>query len=155
MAGIDVDVRGIPEVQAALGKMTGAPMKRTLQKASTAGAKALKPHVKAAAPKGATGRLKKSVSSRQAKRDRPAAVVTARPKVAFYRHMVIGGTKAHGPRDHRNKMLIFRGRDGHNVMTPWVKGTDARPFIAVGFDRGKGDAERAIEKVIDDYLATL
>lgn len=155
MSGIDVDVRGIPEVQASLGKLTGPAMKRTLQKASTAGAKALKKPVQAAAPKGATGRLRKSISSRQARRDRPAAVVTARPKIAFYRHMVIGGTKAHGPRKASNTMLIFRGRDGRNVMTPWVRGTPARPFIDVGFQHGKGDAERAIEKVIDEYLATI
>ena len=155
MVGLSIDVRGIPEVQKALERCTGPEMKRTLQKASTAGAKALKKPVQAAAPRGATGRLRKSVSSRQARRDRPAAVVTARPKVAFYRHMVIGGTRAHGPRKSANKMLVFKGEGGRRIVTPWVKGTSARPFIAVGFERGKGAAERAIEKVIDDYLATI
>lgn len=151
MSNITVDVRGLPEVKEALDKLGGAPMKRTLQKASTAGARALKKPVQAAAPR-QTGRLRKSVSARQARKDRPAAVVSARPKVAFYRHMVIGGTKPHGPR--KATMLVFKGRDGL-VRTKHVRGTPSRPFISEGFADGRRDAEAAIDKVMDEYLASL
>lgn len=149
-----IDVRGVEEVQRALSELSGSPeAKRALQKASTAGAKVLKPYVKSAAPK-ATGRLSRSVSSRQAQKERPAAVVSARPKVAFYRHMVIRGTKAHGPK--KAKLLIFRAsnRPG-NVYTQRVRGTSPRPFIEEGFDAGRDAAEAKIESTMAEHVAAV
>jgi hypothetical protein len=123
--GIGIDVRGIPEVKAALGKLGGPGMNRTLQKASSAGAKVLKPYVKAEAPV-RTGRLRKGVSARVAKRDRPAAIVGHRK--VFYWPMVVGGTK---------------------------RGQRANPFVARGYDKGQTAALAAIDKVIADYLASI
>jgi hypothetical protein len=148
---IGVDIRGIPEVRSALGKMEGPLMKRTLQKAATAGAKTLKPFVQAEAPKGKTGRLRKSVSSRQARRERPAAVVSARPKVAFYRHMVIGGTKPHQIRFPNQKAAGVPKSQG-NISHPGAK---PNPFVSRGFDRGQSAAMAAVEKVVGDYLDSL
>ena len=156
--GLTIDVRGIPEVTAALNKFDAGPSKPILQKASTAAAKAFKPFVQAAAPRGATGKLRRSVSARQAKRDRPAAVVSARPKVAFYRHFVIRGTKAHGPKTAR--VMVFQGtgtgyREGLSgaIVTRHVRGTPPRPFIADGYRAGEPSALRAIDRVIDEALA--
>ena len=145
---LSIDVRGVAEVQAFLARIDEG-QKATLQKASTAGARALKPFVKAAAPRGATGRLARSISGRQAARDRPAAVVTARPKVAFYRHMVLDGTKDHGPK--KASVMVFKGDHG-TVFTRHVRGTKPRPFMAEGFAAGEAAMNAAIDKVIDEAL---
>jgi hypothetical protein len=133
-----------------------------LQKASSAGAKELKGYVKAAAPKGATGALRRSIRSGQTRRLRPAARVWAQKDVnrtmgrntTFYRHMVAGGTKAHGPRTAQ--FLVFRPQgEAHNVWAKHVRGTPARPFVAQGFDAGRAAAEAAIDRIVDQYLASL
>ena len=155
MGDVAIDVRGVPEVQRALAELSGgATAKRALQKASTAAAKTLKPYVQREAPRGATGKLRRSVSSRQARRERPAAVVVARPKIAFYRHMVIRGTKEHGPK--RAKVLIFKAsnRDG-NVYTKRVRGTPARPFMSAGFAEGQPAAEDMIQKTMAEHVAAV
>jgi hypothetical protein len=151
---IGVDVRGIDDVQDALGKLDAKQSKAMLQKSASAGAKVLKGTVKTAAPKGATGNLRRSIRSGQTKRHRPAARVYVVKKVAFYRHMVVGGTKAHGPRTAT--WLVFRPAGAaHNVWAKRVRGTQPRPFFAQGFDAGRSAAEREIDKVVDKYLSAL
>lgn len=151
---IGVDVRGIEDVQDALGKLDAKQSKAMLQKSASAGAKVLKGTVKAAAPVGATGNLRRSIRSGQTKRHRPAARVYVVKRVAFYRHMVVGGTKAHGPRTAN--WLIFRpAGSAHNVWARRVRGTKPRPFFAEGFDAGRSAANQAIDKVVDQYLAKL
>lgn len=156
--GLEIRLRGVPEVLRALGQLSGPTMNRVLQKASTAGAKALKPFIKAEAPIGPSGNtytkrgaLKRSISARKAKRDLPAAVVSARPKVAFYRHMVIGGTKPHRIR-FPNQKAAGVPRDQGNIRHPGAK---ANPFVARGFAKGESAALAAIDRTIDDYLETL
>ncbi len=156
--GLGIDLRGIPEVMAALDKLTPAKTNRVLQKASSAGARALKPHIRAEAPGPArpgnrhvrSGALRRSISARAARRDRPAAVVSARPKVAFYRHMVIGGTKPHEIR--KPATTPTGGRYMRVLRHP---GARANPFVARGFSKGQHDAYAAIDWVIDEYVATL
>ena len=129
MSGIAVDVRGIPEVKEALGKLDGPAAKRMLQLATKEGGKVLKKTVQAEAPR-RTGKLRRSVSARTVRRDRPGTVIAPRPKVAFYRHFVIQGTGQPGP-------------------------TKPNPFVSRGFDRGQAAAMAALEKVVDDYLDSL
>lgn len=155
---VGVDIRGMPEVLRALEQLQGPPLRKTLQKASNAAGRALKPHVQAAAPVGPPGNrvtkrgaLRRSVSTRQARRDRPAAVVSARPKVAFYRHMVIGGTRPHRIRTHAQK-LAGVGKSQGAIRHP---GARPKPFIAQGFARGERDALAAIDRVIAEALAAL
>lgn len=151
---ISVDVRGVGDVQDALAKLDDKQAKAMLQKSASAGAKVLKGTVKSAAPKGATGNLKRSIRSGQTKRKRPAARVYVFKPIAFYRHMVVGGTKAHGPK--RASWLVFRPvGEAHNVWARRVRGTRPRPFFAQGFDAGRSAAEAAIDKVVDQYLAKL
>ena len=152
---VGIEVEGIYDVVAALSSLTDKQAKAMLQKSATAGARALKPYVKAAAPKGRTGALKRSIRSGQTKRNRPAARVYNAKKVAFYRHMVVGGTVAHGPRTH--PIIAFQTG---SITSPWiyakqVRGTKPRPFFAQGFDAGRAAAEAAIDKVVDAALAKL
>ena len=150
---VDIDVRGVPEVQRALSQLSGSPeAKRALQKASTAGAKTLKPYVQAEAPRGATGKLRKSVSSRQARKERPAAVVSARPRVAFYRHMVIRGTKPHMIRFPNQKAAGVPRSEG-NISHPGIRrGND---FIARGFEAGRDAAESKIEQTMVEHVEAV
>ena len=66
---MSVVITGADDVHRMLAKAMDPQLKKSLQKATNAGAKFLKPKVKAAAPR-RTGLLAKSVSSGQAKRGR-------------------------------------------------------------------------------------
>ncbi len=158
MSDLGIDIRGIPELKRSLAQISGAGAKRTLQKASTAGAKALKPYIQKEAPVGPSGNrytkrgaLRRSVSSRQASHDRPAAVVSARPRVAFYRHMVIKGTKPHNIRTHAEVVAGVDKKAG-SIHHP---GSKANPFVDRGFERGKADAIKAVDQVIEAAVAAL
>jgi hypothetical protein len=147
---VAIDVRGIPEVQEALGKLEGPAARKMLQKASAAGGKVLKKTVQAEAPR-RTGILRKSVSARTVRRNRPGTVVSPRPKVAFYRHFVILGTRPHQIRFPNQKADGVPKSQG-NISHPGAK---ANPFVARGYDRGQAAAMAAVEKVVDDYLESL
>ena len=128
MNGLSVEIKGLKELQHALDQLDKKKSKATLQKVASAGAKALKPYVVREAPRGATGKLKRSVSARKAKRNLPAAIVSPRPSVAFYRHFVIGGTK---------------------------RGVSPNPFVARGYDDGESAAVKAMEDEIERFLRSL
>ena len=151
---VGIDVQGVNAVVAALGKMTDKQARAMLQKSASAGARALKPYVKRAAPRGQTGNLRRSIRVGRTRRERPGAYVSPKPSIAFYRHMVIGGTRAHGPRNA--KVMVFRpAGEAHNVTATWVRGTKPRPFVSQVFDAGRAAAEAAIDKVVDAALAKL
>lgn len=119
---MSVTIKGLTELQRELDKMAPGPLNKTLQKGTDAVGKFLKPRVQAAAPK-RTGRLRKSISARKAKRSKPATIITARPKVAFYRHMVIGGTRPHRIRFPDQKAAGVAKADG-NIRHPGAKADD-------------------------------
>jgi hypothetical protein len=146
-----MEVRGLPAVQRALGQLEPRPLKIVLQKASSAGAKAIKPYVKVETPKGKTGKLRKSLSATQARRDRPAAIVKFRPKIAYYRHMVIRGTAPHRIRFPNQKAAGVPKRQG-NIRHPGHGGNDV---MGRAWSAGGTATIAAIERTIDDYLAKL
>ena len=146
-----VSIRGLPEVQRALAKLEPAQTKMILQKASTAGAKAVKPYVKAETPRGATGKMRRSISATQARRGRPAAIVKFRPKIAYYRHMVIGGTTPHRIRFPNQKEAGVPKRQG-NIRHPGAHGND---IVGRAWAAGETATLAAIGKVIDVYLDQL
>lgn len=144
---VSVDVRGVKEVQRSLDRVSGAPMKRTLQKATNASAKFLKPLVQAEAPR-KTGKLRKSISAGQAKRGRPASIVKARPKIAYYRHMVIGGTKPHRIRFPDEKRAGIPKTQG-SIRHPGAK---AQPFIDRIAQRYEREAVDVARRVIAEEM---
>ena len=147
---VAIDVRGIPEVKEALGKLQAPASKKMLQLATKEGGKVLKKTVQSEAPR-RTGTLRKSISARTVKRNRPGTVVSPRPKVAYYRHMVILGTKPHNIRFPNQKAAGVPKSEG-NISHPGAK---PNPFVSRGFDRGQAAAMAAVEKVVDDYLDSL
>lgn len=100
-------------------------LSRRAQTATTVGVEVVRrPLQKEAAA--VSSRMSKSVYVRKARRDLPATVAGYRPKVAWFRHFVIGGTRAHGPR--RKQALRFRGRFGW-VIVKRVRGVKPNPII--------------------------
>jgi hypothetical protein len=118
---IGVRIVGADEIHSLLAKYQGTEAKKRLQKAAQAGAKVLKPKVKAAVPPGHS-RLKRSISAKRAKRQLPAAIVVARPKIAFYRHFTIAGTR----RGVRANPFIARTADAHGDAA--IKAAEAELF---------------------------
>lgn len=150
MSGV-VTIRGLDEVQRALAQLEPAPLKKVLQKAASAGAKAIKPFVKEETPKGRTGRLRKSISATQARKDRPAAIVKFRPRIAFYRHMVIRGTKPHRIRFPDQKAAGVPKSRG-NIQHP---GARPNPIVTRAWDSGDTATLAAVNKTIHDYLESI
>lgn len=91
------EVRGADGVHKMLQQWTDPKLSKRLQTATKDGATVMKAPLKAEAAR-VSKRLARSVSVRQAKRDKPATIITFRPKVAFFRHFIVGGTRDHGPR---------------------------------------------------------
>jgi hypothetical protein len=141
-----VTILGMDAVIRALELLDDPAASKLLQKATAAGGKALKPFIQAEAPV-KTGRLRRSVSTRQARKARPATIVSPRPKVAFYRHFVIDGT-----RPHEIKVNAMTPTGGHYMRVIHHPGAHANPFVDRGFARGESAALAAIEKVIDTAL---
>lgn len=153
-----IALRGVPELNRALARLGDGPdSRRALQKAASAGAKVLKPYVQRAAPirsgkqdrrwgreRHRPGALRRSISARVAKRDRPAAIITARPRIAFYRHFVLLGTKAHDVRSRKN-----RSPSSRPIM---VRAQAPNPFLTRGYEAGREAAWNAIVTVIDQYV---
>jgi hypothetical protein len=149
-SGLKIDVRGIPEVKAMLGKLVGPDADKMLQRATAAGGVEVKKALVQEAP---YDRLKRAVWLRRAKRQRPATVVGHHKKNGgFPWHMVAGGTEAHGPK-HSSTFLIFTSkRTGQRVVARRVQGVHANPFVARAGERSKAAAMAAVTKVVEDYL---
>lgn len=122
---VTVKVVGGPRVQRMLAPYRDPAFTLRAQRATVAGAEVLRRPLKAEAAK-VSSRMARAVSIRQAQRNRPAAVVTFTKRVAWFRHLVIGGTKAHGPR--RKKALRFKGTFGW-VTIRRVRGVRPNPMI--------------------------
>lgn len=127
---IKVDDR---EVMEALDALADRDAKRALQKATKKAGTFLARKARPEVPLGKTRKLRKSITTRAAKRDKPGSYVTAR---APHRHLVQLGTK-----DRFTKGSgAFRGR-----MT-------ANPFIARTADRHGEEALDIAERAIGDAL---
>ena len=147
--GIGISIRGLDDVQAMLARLDDPNVKKVLQKASDAGGKTLEPFVRREVPYSA---MKRAVWVHRAKRQRPATVVGHHKRIAFYWHMVIGGTRRHGPRSA--PWLAFWSHGRYYVL-PEVAGVKPNPAISRAYASGQGQAMAAVEKVVADYLEQI
>jgi hypothetical protein len=106
--------------------------------------------------------MAKAVRVKRARTGKPGWVVGSRRKVAFFWHMVINGTKAHGPRKANALIFIpgwnpFLGASSHGVggeAGKWVRakrvrGVAPNPIV----DRVVARRESAVAKDLErDYL---
>lgn len=140
-----VTVVGADGVHRMLRAYTNPKLTKRLQDATKAGANVFKAPLKAEA-RTVSKRLARSVSVRKAKRERPATIVTFRPKVAFFRHFVIGGTRDHGPR--KAKLMAWQGKSGP-AFARRVRGVKPNPIVARVASRLAGQAYAAIDRDLD------
>lgn len=94
------------EVEKALDKLDAKQSAAALKKAVAAGTKYLKPRVKAEAPKGKTGTLRKKVGTRTRKsRQHAGAYYSVVRSFAPHHHLVVAGS-----RDRYTRAGAYRGR---------------------------------------------
>lgn len=132
MSDLSIEVRGMGEVLKALDKLDPKVGKRLLQKATAEGAKkVLKPKVKAESP---WPSMKRAVRAGAAKKDKPAGIVKYDPKRAWYRAILIGGSKTHSTKAKRpGKGPIQAFDDGGTKKFSRgheVRGIKANPVIS-------------------------
>ena len=136
---VDIEVRGLKDVLKAIDKLDPKLQKKSLQKATAdAAKKVLKPKVKAETP---WPSMKRAVRAGVAKKEKPAGIVKYDPKRAWYRHILVGGSKAHSTKARRaggiqafddgGTRKFSRGHD--------VRGIKANPVISRVADQ-YGDA---------------
>lgn len=134
-AAVTFTVNGSPRVKRMLAKYKNPEFTRRAQVATTKGAEVLRRPLQKEA-RAVSGRMSKAVYVRKALRGLPATTVGFRPKIAWFRHFVIGGTRAHDARS--KKALNFRGPFGNvrpglgvfgNVTVDHVRGVRANPMI--------------------------
>jgi hypothetical protein len=144
-------ITGQAGVHQMLAPYTAPRLPKRMQAVTKAGATVFKAPLKAEAGK-VSKRLARSVSVRTAAKDKPATVVTFRPKIAFFRHWIIGGTRDHGPKSA--KALVFKGKDGNLVVTGRVRGVQPNPIVDRVVARYEGRAYDAMSEALDKQGAT-
>lgn len=97
MSQLGIEVQGVAGVRKMLAPFLEPELSKDLQEATKKGAQVLRRPLKAELGK-VSKRMAGAVSIRKAKRGRPATIVGSKRGKAFFWHMVIGGTKTHGPR---------------------------------------------------------
>lgn len=140
-----IEVRGEEGVHRMLAGYRNPKLSTRLQAATKAGATVFKKPVQSEAGK-VSKRLRRSVSVKRARKERPATIVYFRAKVAWFRHFIIGGTRDHGPRTA--PLLVFESK-GELVRAKRVKGVKPNPIISRVADRYERDAYAAIDKSLD------
>lgn len=144
--GIKVVVTGADSLQLALaGRMSPKAVDRALAKASSEAAKVVAKAAKPNAPVGKTGRLKRAVGIKTARYERPGAIARINPgkrradiKGAYYRHIVVHGTKG-----------IRELNSGAKVA---VKPIPARPFLDDAFSANAKKAEQAYADTLEKFI---
>lgn len=106
-----ISVQGVSGVRKMLAPFLEPELSREMQAATKKGAEVLRRPLKAAL-RPVSKRMAGAVSIRKARRDRPATIVGSKRKKAFFWHMVIGGTKAHGPRRAQYMVIGLNARRG-------------------------------------------
>lgn len=116
-----ISVQGVSGVRKMLAPFLDPELSRRMQDATKVGAKVLKPPLRSALS-GVSKRMSKAISIRKAKRGRPATIVGSKRSKAFFWHMVIGGTKDHGPRAARYMVIGLNARRGSGSRSVRLQG---------------------------------
>lgn len=134
---IEVSFTGAQGVHELLSQFTDPQITKRAQRATKAGAQVMAEPLRAAVTP-LSKRMGQSVWVHVAKREKPAYVVGHHKKIAFFWHMVIGGTKAHSLTSRKG------GRSG-----PTVRGVAAHPVVAAV---ANAYGEAAYRAVVDDLM---
>jgi hypothetical protein len=143
---IGISFEGTNEVHAMLARFMEPMLTKRAQRATRKGALALAKPLRAAVTP-LSKRMGRSVYVHIAKRDRPAYVVGHHRKVAFFWHMVIGGTRAHSLRPRKRSKQVANFLSGKT--SPEVRGVPAHPVVERIADQYGDQAYRAM---VDDLM---
>lgn len=142
---VTIEVKGVSAIQRALRPLLEPKFSLQIDASNKKAAQALAKDVRSEA-RPASKRMAKAVRVKRARTGKPGWVVGSKRKTAFFWHMVINGTRDHGPK--RAKMLVFVTPTG-TVRTTRVKGVKANPIV----DRVVARRERGVEAQLErDYL---
>jgi hypothetical protein len=152
-----VQVRGVTELQRALRPLLEPELTNMLDAENKKAAQALAKDVRAEA-KPVSKHMAKAVRVKRAKTGKPGWVVGARRKVAWFWHIVIGGSKDHGPRNADAMVFIpgwnpylgasSKGVGSKVVRVKRVRGVRANPIIERVVARREATVARKLENDI-------
>lgn len=154
---VRVQVRGVSELQRALRPLLDPEFTDIIDAENKKAAQSLAKDVRAEA-KPASKHMAKAVRVKRAKTGKPGWVVGSRRKIAFFFHMVIVGTRDHGPR--RADAMVFipgwnpyiggssKGVGNKVVRTKHVRGVRANPIIERVVARREAGVARKLENDI-------
>lgn len=156
-----VRVHGVPPLQRAFRELLDPELTNTIDVSNKKTAQSLAKDLRAEA-RPVSKHMARAVRVKRAKTGKPGWVVGSRRKIAFFWHMVIGGTKDHGPR--RADALVFipgwnpyigassQGVGNKVIRTMRVRGVGATPLIERMMARREAAAARALENDIAKRL---
>lgn len=133
-----IQVKGVDGVRRMLKQYTDPSLSKRFRSATKAGGNELKGPLKAESGK-VSKRMARAVTVKQGSSGlegashmprvrEPHAFVGYRTKAAFFANMVLGGTKAHGPK--RAGLMVFRAKGGGIVRTRHVRGVRPNPIVS-------------------------
>lgn len=149
-----VRVEGIPAIHRAFRPLLEPEITAIIDASNKKAAQSLAKDVRAEA-RPVSRHMAKAVRVKRARTGKPGWVVGSRRKIAFFWHMVINGTRDHGPR--KADALVFvpgwnpsLGASSHGVGNGWVRAKRVRgvkpdPII----DRVVARRERAVAQDIE------
>jgi hypothetical protein len=143
-ATVGIQVTGVSGIRRALAPWLEPELTRELDAANRAAARVLAKELRAEV-KPLSKRMAKAVRVKRARTGKPGWVVGAKRKTAFFWHMVIRGTRDHGPR--KAKALIWTA-GGRTIVARRVRGVRGVPVI----ERVAQRAERRAAAGIDAHM---
>jgi len=140
---LKVDVQGVAELRTALEQLTGKPLDRALRKATLTAARALRAPLQAAAPRD-TGKLRKSIRARKARRGIGALV----GPTVWYRHFVSLGTRRHRISAKDGALKVGSGF-AQSVEHP---GSKPNPYLSRVADAHEREVLNMFGDAVDDLI---
>lgn len=155
---LSVEVVGLSALARALRPLLEPELTEHIDAGTRAAARSLAKDLRAEA-RPVSAHMAKAVRVKRARTGKPGWVVGSRRKIAFFWHMVIGGTKDHGPR--KADQLVFipgfnpyigassKGVGNRVVRTRRVRGVRPNPIV----DRVVARRERAVAAALQKDIA--
>lgn len=125
-----VRVEGVPAIHRAFRPLLEPEITAIIDASSKKAAQSLAKDVKAEA-RPVSRHMARAVRVKRAKTGKPGWVVGSRRKIAFFWHMVINGTRDHGPRKADALVFVpgwnpYLGASSHGAGNGWVRARRVR-----------------------------
>lgn len=125
-----VTVDGVPAIHRAFRPLLEPEITQIIDAATRTAARSLAKDVKAEA-RPVSRHMARAVRVKRAKTGKPGWVVGSRRKIAFFWHMVINGTRDHGPRKADALVFVpgwnpYLGASSHGAGNGWVRARRVR-----------------------------